>query len=58
MIRLIWTRPTTGDNHRKREQQHMTYAQFILDSSDDPDELLEAAARLTLRLALRCEWVE
>jgi hypothetical protein len=36
----------------------MTYAQFILDSSDDPDELLEAAARLTLRLALRCEWVE
>jgi len=23
-----------------------------------PDELLEAAARLTLRLALRCDWVE
>jgi hypothetical protein len=25
---------------------------------DNPDELLEAAARLTLRLALRCDWVE
>lgn len=31
---------------------------FTLDSFDDPDELLEAAARLTLRLALRCDWVE
>src|SRR5262245_1109715 len=25
---------------------------------NDPDSLLEAAARLTLRLALRCDWVE
>ena len=25
---------------------------------DNPDELLEAAARLTLRLALRCDWEE
>jgi hypothetical protein len=24
----------------------------------DPDQLLKEAARLTLRLALRCEWVE
>jgi hypothetical protein len=31
---------------------------FTPDSFDDPDEFLEAAARLTLRLALRCEWVE
>jgi hypothetical protein len=31
---------------------------FTPDSFDDPDELLEAAARLTLRLALRCDWVE
>ena len=25
---------------------------------DHPDGLLEAAARLTLRLAMRCDWVE
>jgi hypothetical protein len=31
---------------------------FTLPGFDDPDELLEAAARLTLRLALRCDWVE
>jgi hypothetical protein len=31
---------------------------FTPDSFDHPDELLEAAARVTLRLALRCDWVE
>jgi hypothetical protein len=31
---------------------------FTPDSFDHPDELLEAAGRLTLRLALRCDWVE
>jgi hypothetical protein len=31
---------------------------FTPDSFDHPDGLLEAAARLTLRLALRCDWVE
>jgi hypothetical protein len=35
-----------------------TKPKFTPDSFDDPDELLEAAARLTLRLALRCHWVE
>jgi hypothetical protein len=29
---------------------------FTPPSFDDPDELLEAAARLSLRLALRCDW--
>jgi len=29
---------------------------FTLDSFDDPEQLLAAAARLTLRLVLRCEW--
>ena len=31
---------------------------FTLDSFDDPEELLAAAARLTLRLVPRCEWVQ
>jgi hypothetical protein len=31
---------------------------FTPDNFDDTDELLEAAARLSLRLALRCDWVE
>jgi hypothetical protein len=31
---------------------------FTPDSFDHPDGLFEAAARLTLRLALRCDWVE
>ena len=31
---------------------------FTLDSFDDPEQLLTAAARLTLRLVLRCDWVE
>src|SRR5262245_46776889 len=35
-----------------------TKPKFTPDSFDDPDELLEAAARLTLRLAPRCDWVE
>ena len=35
-----------------------TKPKFTPDSFDDPDELLEAAARLTLRLALRCDWVD
>ena len=29
---------------------------FTLDSFDDPEQLLTAAARLTLRLVPRCEW--
>ena len=32
------------------------YMKFTLDSFDDPEQLLAAAARLTLRLVLRCEW--
>ena len=35
-----------------------TKPKFTPDSFDDPDEPLEAAARLTLRLALRCHWLE
>jgi hypothetical protein len=31
---------------------------FPIPFDDNPDEMLEAAARLTLRLALRCDWVE
>jgi hypothetical protein len=31
---------------------------FTLDSFDDPEQLLTAAARLTLRLSQRCYWVE
>src|SRR5262249_32536820 len=34
------------------------YMKFTPDSFDHPDGLLEAAARLTLRLALRGDWVE
>jgi len=33
-------------------------SKFTLDSFDDPEELLRTAARLTLRLALQCEWAE
>jgi|SRR6516162_1404409 len=32
------------------------YMKFTLDSFDDPEQLLTAAARLTLRLVPRCEW--
>jgi hypothetical protein len=31
---------------------------FTPDNFNHPDDLLEAAARLSLRLALRCDWVE
>jgi hypothetical protein len=31
---------------------------FDLLDLDDPDKILDTAARLTLRLALRCDWVE
>jgi hypothetical protein len=31
---------------------------FTLDNFNHPDDLLEAAARLTLRLSQRCDWVE
>jgi hypothetical protein len=35
-----------------------TEPKFTPESFGDPDQLLKEAARLTLRLALRCEWVE
>jgi hypothetical protein len=31
---------------------------FAPDNFNHPDDLLEAAARLALRLAMRCDWVE